>query len=290
MSPPGARLPHPLLLLPLLLLPFLAAGACGDGAAGDAERYRQVVADPALDPGAGLLRCGAITDPDLRGDCVVYLAGRREASAEPGADALCAAAPEGLWRDECHFVSAEGARRAGRRNEAARQCLSAGRFKDDCGQHLWQSEVRAVAAGGGRTGRPGPGPEVPPPPFAEALPRARSVYQRWAPLLEAETDMAQRFWRRFYQNGFEQRGTIDLAECAALLEEDRARCEDAGLDLVRARIDQDLRHLGVDPCALKGGLLPVSRSLRVAPHPRLDEALLAWRAGHCDRGPDLEVP
>lgn len=189
------------LLLPLGSLLFGAACAPPSSGQGDQARYLEVVSDAGMSAAPALARCAEIEDAALRGDCAVVVAGRRAADEAPPPEEICAVAPEGVWRDECHFAAAEALRRAGRRADAAAQCRAAGGFADDCGQHLWQSEVRAIAA-------PSRGPR--PPPFAEALPRARSVYDRWAPHLEEGTDMEQRFWRRFYQNGFEKRGLLDV--------------------------------------------------------------------------------
>lgn len=271
--PPAAALVRAALVRAALVLGLASLGACAHSERGDAERYRQVLAADPLLTAAGVAQCGDIADIDLRGDCVVYVAGQRAADDDLSAEDVCQAAPEGLWRDECWFVSAEVMRRSRRRTEAAAHCLRSGRFKDDCGQHLWQSEVRAIAA-------PTRGDALPPT-FEEALPRALSVYSRWAPLLEDDTDMAVRFWRRFYQNGFERRGWIDLGHCQGLDDDHRERCEDAGAKLMCTRVDQDLRHTGIDPCTLAQGVAPVAAPLRVVPHPALDSALWAWQQERC---------
>ncbi|MCK6506340.1 hypothetical protein L6R53_23700 [Myxococcota bacterium] len=270
------------LLLPLGSLLFGAACAPPSSGQGDQARYLEVVSDAGMSAAPALARCAEIEDAALRGDCAVVVAGRRAADEAPPPEEICAVAPEGVWRDECHFAAAEGLRRAGRRAEAAARCRAAGTFANDCGQHLWQSEVRAIAA-------PARGPR--PPPFAEALPRAQSVYDRWAPHLEAGTDMAERFWRRFYQNGFEKRGLLDLGECAALPEDHRERCRGAALQLMRTRLDLDLRHLGLDPCGLPDGLAPHARALRLVPDPAFDLSLRDWQAQRCaPASPPTETP
>ncbi|NOY26284.1 MAG: hypothetical protein GXP62_10470 [Oligoflexia bacterium] len=248
---------------------LLQSVACRPDPARDARLYRQVLADPSVDGP----RCAKVQDLALRGDCIAFLAGQRDVDGDLSADDLCGGAPKGMWRDECWFVSAEAARRGRHRKEAAAMCLRAGQFINDCGQHMWQSEVRVLVMPR-RRGVIGPT-------FEELLPRAQAVYARWAPLLEEGTDMAVRFWRRFYQNGFERAGWIDLGRCEGLPDDHRARCIDAGVKLMWARIDLELRPAGVDPCALHQGVGPIAKRLRVVPEPALDEGLIAWQHKRC---------
>jgi len=256
-------------LLPSLLL----LGACQDRPT-DADLYQQVLTAPAAELGQDQARCGRIDDLDLRGDCVVTLATRRrDADGPPSPELLCATAPVGTWRDECLFVSAEAARKRGQRERAAELCREAGGFKDDCGQHLWQGEVRSAIAPSRRG--------APQPTYAEALPVAREIYLRWAPLLEDDTDMSERFWRRFYQNGFERHERLDLSACEGLPDDHETRCQQAAVLLMLTRLDTDLRSSGIDPCTLRQGVGPAAAALRVVPHPALDEALHQWQTERC---------
>lgn len=262
----------------LLLLPALAPGAGCDPDRGltEPQRYLAAVEDPDISLDRGRSLCGSLSDPELAGECmlaVVSAVGRR---GDGHLETLCAEVPAGVWGDECWFLAAEGAARAGRREDAARLCLQSGRFVNDCGQHLWQSEVRAIIAPRA--------PGAPVPSFEEALPRARRVYDRWAPLLEEGTDMSYRFWRRFYQNGFERRGWISLRRCDPLEPEDRARCVDAGQRLFAQRVDMDLPAAGFDLCRIDDMTPQVAQVLRAHPHPALVETLRERQAARCGGG------
>ncbi len=248
------------------------------------ERYLAAVDNPEITLQEGQDLCLSLSDAELAGECmlaVVSAVGRR---GETGLDTLCVEVPEGVWADECWFLAAEGAARAGRREDAAGLCLRSGRFVNDCGQHLWQSEVRAAIA----PRRPG----TPVPTFEEALPRARRIYDRWAPLLAEDTDMPYRFWRRFYQNGFERRGWISLLRCDPLPPEDAERCVDAAQRLFAQRVDMDLRASGYDLCRLDDMTPQVEQVLRAHRHPALVETLRERKAQSCGEvaGSDAAPP
>lgn len=261
------------LSLPPLLCLLLALACRAEPAGSEADRYLRVVTDEALELEEGQRLCGSLGDSDLRGDCMLALVGHVADRGEGERGELCRLVPEGTWRDECWFLAAEHARRAGQRELAAARCLESGRFRDDCGQHLWQSALRATIAPRAK------GAALPT--YAEAIPRAEQLYRRWAPLLEEGTDMELRFWRRFYQNGFERRGWIEVARCDELEEPHAARCVAAAQHLYVQRLDTDLPRLRMPLCELRGHRGPAEQALRAAAHPALDEALLQRQAERC---------
>jgi len=191
----------------------------------------------------------------------------RAAVADPAGaaeGALCKQVEEGTWQQECYFQTAEALARKGEREAAAALCLSAGPFRDDCGQHLWQTQVHTLLQGDGAAG------------FVRAIPRAREIYGSWEPLLGEQTDFRDRFWRRFYHDGFSaDRPPFTLEPCDALEAEDAARCVQHGLDLYLSRVRQ---IAGRSLCAGEALTRP---EVSAVEDPRVDEALAAVRARDC---------
>lgn len=91
----------------------------------------------ALPPGAGAEACDAEPFEQLRTICLVEAAARagREADA-PAAESACAQVPEGAWREECRFRSAEELALRGDAVAALRGCANAGRFARFCVTHV----------------------------------------------------------------------------------------------------------------------------------------------------------
>ncbi len=209
-----------------------------DGSA-DRSRYLAVLSQRRIEPEPGLEQCRAIDDSTLAGDCALYVVMVESRRPEGAPARWCEQVPAGTWRDECWFVAGEKARRDGKLEASARYCMEAGAFKDDCAQHLWQSEVHRLIH------RRGSGA------FGEALPAAESVYGKWAPLLAAQSDFDARFWAKFFQNGFEgQGGFVDLSHCDALPEPHNARCVEAGTEMYARELSPRLSDFGVDLCTL----------------------------------------
>jgi hypothetical protein len=95
---------------------------------------------PALRPlpeGVGAEACEDEGFEQLRTICLVEAAARsgREADATR-AEAACSAIPEGPWREECRFRSAEELALRGDAVSALRGCASAGRFARFCVTHV----------------------------------------------------------------------------------------------------------------------------------------------------------
>lgn len=224
-----------------------------DGAAARAA-YLAVVSQRDVEPEAGLAACAAIEDDRLAGDCGLYVVSveARRRDGRPGQ--WCASVAEGTWRDECWFVSAEASKRARKLAEAAKFCMEAGAFKDDCAQHLWQSEVRGLIHRRGSEG------------FGEVLDSATTVHARWSPLLAEVTDFDDRFWAKFYQNGFEGRGGfVDLGHCDVLPAPHAVRCVAAGTEMYARELSPRLGDVGREVC-----------SLPVPDDGRWSEALVEW--------------
>lgn len=217
--------------------------------------------------------CLKLDDPNLAGDCALALSQRIAAAEKSSLSERCDRVPEGVWRYECWFQSAELERRRGREAEAAEQCRSAGPFLNDCAQHLWQTRVHRLIHSNGK-----------PPDFQGKLARATAIYDEWAPHLAEGTDLEDRFWNKYYQNGFEGAGHIDLAWCEGLPEEHRPRCESAARELVIREMAPNLDRNSAWSafCAMKDPTsAEVSRWFRLVPSPPLDALVRERQALLC---------
>lgn len=254
----------------------IAAVACGGAPqpASDRARYLAVVSDKDSPAGELLAACEPIGDPVLSGDCALHvvMTEARRPAGQPGA--LCARVPEGLWRAECWFVTAEHARKRQDVETAAAACGQAGPFAADCAQHLWQGEVHRLIhrAGAGA--------------FAQKLPAARKIHARWSALFEGMDELGsfdQRFWAKFYQNGFEGQGSfVDLDACDVLGDDDAARCVDAGVEMYLRELGPRMDQWRLDLCAESAWTsASLARYVPARPDPRLDAALDGLRSERC---------
>ena len=209
---------------------------CDPSAPPERVRYQQIISSTAA-AAEDMPRCLQLPSADLAGDCALSVASRP--GQPPGA--LCGQVPAGVWQEECWFVAAEAINRRGDAEGAARLCLRAGRFSLDCAQHLWQTPVHRLIHDRGAAA------------FVDLLPDAQALYSAWAPLMVERTDFAERFWAKFYGNGFEGQGTpVDLGWCAELPAEHRRRCRAAGVAHYAREIGPHVEQAGalLEMCAL----------------------------------------
>lgn len=201
----------------------------GPTAADDARRYAALVSDPDPDPAVSLPACAELGDSALRGDCALAIALRARARGTAPLESLCPQVPQGAWQDECFFMLAEDEQRQKRPKRAAAACMKSGAFKHDCGQHLWQGELRKLVRG--TRGRL----------LANRVESAQRVYARWEPLLP-ETDISWRFWQRFFERSLEAEPGISLDFCAPLDPQMNLRCRYAAGHLYLRRLWDHLHH------------------------------------------------
>jgi len=239
------------------------------------EAYLAVLTQPHIQPEPGLAACADISDPQLAGDCALFVVSV-EARRRDGRPARwCEQVPDGVWRAECWFVAAEASKRSRKLAEAAAYCMEAGPFRNDCAQHLWQSEVHGLIH------RRGPAA------FGEQLPAAEALHDKWAPMLAESSDFGDRFWAKFYQNGFEGRGgRVDLTHCDSLSEPHRGRCVAAATELYARELAPRLSDGGLTICTLEvpedgGWSAALVRWVPAQPDPRLD-AVVSSRRQECD--------
>lgn len=169
----------------------------------DWQIYQQIV-EQSPAQATDLPRCTALADPSLAGDCALSVA---LGLAESGAmDALesCAAVPESLWREECHFIAAERARSAGEIDTAIALCEQAGRFAADCAFHLWQRAMRSLAL------------RIVLETMNEQQPKMRSVHARWSKRVSHISEFDAIFWRKLFRAVWDGVSRVDPDICASL--------------------------------------------------------------------------
>ena len=126
----------------MLLALFLAACTASESRslADDREAYLRGLHAPLE---TATTACKDVRDPHLLGDCRTATAVRLM-QASRGADALsvCEGLAEGLWRDECFFLTAEAAPL----KEARAICSRAGRLRSHCQGHLFGAALGRLKA------------------------------------------------------------------------------------------------------------------------------------------------
>lgn len=139
---------------PLLLAWSLACGGASDPA--PARAYVEAAAQGSPEA------CAAVSDPELRGECLVFtLDAQVEAGGLDAGRALCTQVPAGLWADECWFQLSDAVRATG---ELAKDlCGRSERFSAQCLGHVVARDSQSVLA------------ELPPGQEAEALERLREL-------------------------------------------------------------------------------------------------------------------
>lgn len=165
------------LILPLLL-------GCGDGRT-DAQRYHDALSTS--DWETARASCAALTATTARPDCL--LAAMERLDRLERAD--CALVEDPLWADECVFLFAERAARAGDLNQAFDACNET-RFRRECSYHLIREAARAVL-------------EVP---AAEAAGRIAPYTS-----LPGAPDAPKLFWRAWHRERLAEHIPLDPGAC-----------------------------------------------------------------------------
>lgn len=265
----------------MLVWPLLTLFACSPrDVEPDAARYTRLVSMAA--PTADDIRdCAGLSDPDLRGDCALVTAQNAARAAGVLPETFCPQIDAPAWQSECYFMAAEAYNNERAYPQAAEMCLRATLFTNHCAQHLWQKPLAALTYKDGAAA------------FAPRLADAKRLHQRWAPLLDEHTDFTARFWRRYFEGGFERSRRIDLDACASLPEEDARRCQEAGASLFSRRLLDAIQfprgHELV--CAAEATTAAVVRigppQLRASPHPELDAGVARFQQTYCQGGRPL---
>ena len=265
-------MPHAPAALALLLL---AAGCDrAPSAAEDAATYAEVLARAGQDPERELARCAALTDPSMAGDCAAVVA-VAAARARGDAGAWCARVPEGKWRDECQFQTAETALVREGAGAALSMCQGTGQFQADCVVHVWRPQLGRIIERMGAAD------------FGARYPMADQLFEQTAAQLGGPEGLESMFWLSFFGTGFRNSGAVDLGRCAPLPAAGQRRCEAAAAVLVTEPLEGLLRQHGQLEafCQLHPPrATDVAQLLGVAPSTALDQALLEVQPMLCGGG------
>ena len=237
----------PMMLFALVL--SLPLGCDSSPPPGEHRRYTDSLTAIEADPGQTGTVCGALTVAALREDCLLAGVDRLAAAQTETAAGLCQTLPDGLSRDECHFILAE------KTGEATR-CGDAGRFLLDCQMHLLQRAVSEAKLDSD--------PAVLEPAAAAMLSAGGFA---------AEDEHA---WTLIYRDALARQAPLNLVRC-----DDTPRpplCRRAGEGLFSDRLNyaRDTRKLTGDWCTTRAGV----EVLDHIPDAQLD-ALIARRTDVC---------
>ncbi|MEL6349139.1 MAG: hypothetical protein AAFV53_38900 [Myxococcota bacterium] len=244
----------------------------------DARRYASLVALETPDPDQHLVACAQLHDPDLQGDCSLVVARRAAETRREPPETYCDRLTGDVWQAECFFMAAEDHNDDRDYKRAAELCLRSRIFADHCSQHLWQKGLR------GMTWRKGSRA------FGGHLERAERLYAHWEPFLAEGTDFEVRFWRRFYEGGFERDRHINLAACDGLpADEHIRRCRTAGASLYTRKIQQ-ISHIQKPMEMLCASNPPSAKTLsttgvpefQTTGGPELDAVIKSFQDKQCD--------
>lgn len=211
---------------------FLVACSGGEHTRPDHVLYMEATQAGSATPEARLEMCSQMSDKAARGDCgsIVVLSAAREKHPDP--ETLCPLVEEGTWRYECLFQVAEHWRRRKRMDRAVGLCKEAGPFVRDCGQHMWQTELRALSSSGD--------------PLPSLLLKAEDLFVKWEGFFaddeDASTDFSQRYWRHFYQHFVKPSSKVDMRLCEGLSAFHRQHCRRSLGALYLRKVQQIVRH------------------------------------------------
>ena len=241
------------------VLALATLAACGQGPADEGKAYRTALELAAREPAATWVRCRALSDPALRGDCqLAVIEAWATAEGEP-TDALlarCGALDAERTRGECAFQVAE-------RRDDPGACAAAGPFADDCRLHLF-------TLGMARWAPQNVDPTDP------TLHVGMLAEMERVGLPRGDLRPASALFRAV----LDRQPRLDRGTCQPLPRGWREACWSTGEALFHDRLNQ-ARDQGTLPCP--GALLPPA--LDHAPDPALDAALTQAQAGIDCGGP-----
>jgi hypothetical protein len=274
-------------LISLLFL-LLACGERGDSRP-DHEIYLAALAPGADSPEQRLKLCDLLAEPLAKGDCGTQVVVNAARNRHPNPESFCESVEKGPWRAECFFEMAEFWRRKKDHRRAAELCAKSGPFIVDCGQHLWQGEVRGLVEG--RTD------------WAGFLLKADNLFEKWGAIFstveDAPFDFVHRFWRRLFQNVFESEVVLSTSACASMDAFHQDHCRAALGHLYLRRLQQIVRHAPEleSFCAVSAESLAdiqvgelTAPSYRVERDPIFEQVLRRLFEHSCVQGKALPVP
>lgn len=232
-----------------LLLLLISCGAS------DAQRYSAALKAPDFEGAQAL--CLGVRELHSRGDCLATVGGLFDRKMMED----CSVFPEGLWKNECAFQTAERLWRAQQPEDAMQGCLQTG-FARECSFHLIQAASRS------RVGRS-------PAEAAEPLVLLRQM--TWTP------DVESLYWRSWWRESMAKGQALDPTGCT------EPACELAALDMLNEILD--LRHRANPAyCDTLKKSITDGRDVSGGSWRRGDQVdawLAHWMGRRCGRGDEL---
>lgn len=260
---------------------LLVLFACGTQPAGvsqltvenpDLSAYLQ--ASEETDLAQGLAHCHKIQAPDRLGECVAFQVQQGARNQPDLAEQACGDLPDGLWKDECHFLLAEAITVAEEPVPAAAACRKAGRYFQPCFMHLLNAHAGYLRS------------SIP-------VEKVFGAYEIALDLAgpEAPADFRHRAWSLFFRSEAVSGPTLDPASCEALAEYGPA-CRSGLREALSRALSKSMREASTaqrqTACGIRppdaAHLAPVLGKLfqiNIQPHPVLDAPLAEWARKHC---------
>ena len=247
----------------------------GCGKESDVDRYYRLTTQ-STDPVERIRECATLTSEAMQSDCQLSIAAASDQMAT-----LCAAFTEPVWRSECYFLAAERLQPSDPAG-AADLCRLAEHFRNECSQHLWQTELAMLSRHGSRS-------------FPVMLPEAEALYARWSSVVTDESDMTIRFWRMFYSTGFQRTRGLQSSHCAPLPGVHQARCREAAAALYTQKLQSIARipravgiFCALDPLTSAAAAESGVPELRAEPAAVLDAVVVTIHGKFCVEGQPRE--
>ena len=200
----------------LFLISTVALGlvACTEEEVPDSDWsiYTQIIEKSPPDA-TDIARCTSINEPSLAGDCALTVALTSAKDQKLPFHSHCPQVPQGLWREECHFVAAEKARSAGEIDVAIELCEKSGRFAPDCSFHLWQRAMRTLAK------------RVVLDDLTAQQETMHALHARWSERVGHMSDFDSMFWRKLFRAVWDGVARVDPSICEALRPDLQIQCE-----------------------------------------------------------------
>lgn len=252
----------------------------------DVDAYAEAARIAPEDPAAAADLCARV-EGEAGAECMALTAAEVSTSDLDLATQLCARVEEGVWRDECGFLVADGAVRSGHVDEAGPICAQAGRFADNCLMHVWKRHAAICVDQSAEL---------------QAASDCHQLSFAWSEgLLTADEGLEARFWDVFFDAavGGAKGGAahIDFARCEELTDETlRDRCEHVIPFTLQRALNRSTHKQAGEPGAMDRSKLcnedlgdlqervKAATGIHYEPHPKLDAVATRYTARLCGGG------
>ena len=228
----------------------------------------------APDLSSGLAHCDAIDATALRSECVAFQVRKHAREDTSASETACEQLPQGLWRDECFFLLADGAIDATTPSKTAPYCKRAGRYFQPCFMHLFKAHAGQLRS-------------------TLSQEKAQEAYALAVNLggSEAPKDFAHRAWSVFFRSSGGEDRRYDTTGCADL-DELSGACISGVREALARRLNRTAAPpnlCAIDPTRVSAWMevLDSSMGITIAEDPTLLAVLEPFHRRHC---PPLRPP